>query len=79
MEKMYEIDGVGVTQQEYLYGEGVIPPKIPEEVIRGRVKFLTISLEKLSDHSYHTMTYEDYKRRDALFKAVKFWESINDS
>jgi len=60
---------------EYLYGENVNVPEIPNGIIEQRVELLKANLEKLLEHSYHT---RDNNRVTATFDAIKFWENIND-
>ena len=72
--KIYIIDGVEVTQEEYLYGKGTKVPKIPPGVIIKRVKLLNKQLSLVLQCDYHT---RDEVREAELIKAIDFWENIN--
>ena len=59
----------------YLYDTDDVP-EIPNEIIVRRLELLKDNLAELLDHSYHT---RDTARVNALLKAIKFWENINDN
>ena len=59
---------------EYLYGEGVEVPLIPQEIVEARVIALQKHLSKLLDHSYYT---RNGKRCNDIIHAISFWENIN--
>ncbi len=60
---------------EYLYGEGVEVPEIPQEIIVRRIELLKDNLATLLDHSYYV---RDGVRCNSIIKAIKFWETINN-
>ena len=62
-----------LLENEYLYGSGVVVPKIPEDVINIRLELLNSSLSKILDHSYHI---RDNDRVAAILKAIDFWSKI---
>jgi hypothetical protein len=58
---------------KYLYGDNT-PPKIPEAIIRERVRLLNLELEnQLKEHPMK----RDSERCNAIIKAIKFWTHIN--
>ena len=59
---------------EYLYGEDVEVPEIPNYIIMRRVAILNDRLEELLDTPYQE---RDMVRVTKTIKAIKFWESIN--
>jgi len=59
---------------EYLYGEEVEVPEIPQEVVVRRLELLKEHLAELLDHTYYD---RDAARCNAVLKAIKFWENIN--
>ena len=63
-----------MKDNSWLYGEGIDPPDIPQEIVEARLKLLGLHLEELLDHSYHT---RDNVRVSGVLKAIGFWESIN--
>ncbi len=60
---------------EYLYGEEVEVPEIPQEIIMRRIELLKDNLAELLDHSYYT---RDGARVEKVLKAIRFWETINN-
>jgi len=64
-----------MKNNSYLYGEDTEVPEIPQSIIDERVDKLKANLEKLLDHSYYT---RDGLRINAIIKAIKFWETINE-
>jgi len=60
---------------EYLYGEDVEVPEIPQEIIMRRIELLKDNLAELLDHSYYT---RDGDRCNKILKAIRFWETINN-
>ncbi len=60
---------------EYLYGEGVEVPEIPQDIIMRRVETLKENLSVLLDQSYYT---RDSARCNTIIKAIEFWEKINE-
>ena len=75
MIEKYEVEGKKVTPQEYLYGTDVEVPEIPQEIIVRRIELLKEHLGELLEHSFYT---RDNKRVNAVLKAIKFWEDINN-
>ncbi len=75
MKKTYLVNDKEVTQEEYLYGVGCKPMKIPDEVILDRVTKLQTLLEELLNHSYYI---RDSMRIHRILKAIKLWENINE-
>jgi len=63
-----------MKSNEYLYGEDVEVPSIPEDVVMRRLEALKEHLAELLDHSYYT---RDTKRVGSVLKAIDFWSSIN--
>lgn len=63
-----------MLNNEYLYGEDVEVPDVPQEIIMRRVELLKEHLEVLLDHSVYM---RDGQRCNAVIKAIKFWEDIN--
>jgi len=61
---------------EYLYGEEVEVPDIPAEIIMRRIEALKENLAELLEHSFYT---RDGNRCNAVIKAIKFWETINEN
>ena len=61
---------------DYLYGEGVEIPDIPADVIARRLAALSDNLEEILNHSYYT---RDQTRVNAILKALKFWETIQEN
>ena len=59
---------------EYLYGEDIEVPNIPEDIINRRIKLLNRHLKRLLDVSYRE---RDLKRVSDILKAIKYWETIN--
>ena len=75
--KEYKLeDGTILTHQEYLYGADVEVPEIPPEILMRRLEALNDHLSELLDHSFHI---RDNERVRAVLKAIKFWETINES
>ncbi len=60
---------------EHLYGEGVVVPEIPQNIVDERIELLKIQLARLLDHSYYTRNGVRVKE---IIDAISFWESIND-
>ena len=59
---------------DYLYGEEVEVPEIPQEIVTRRIELLKDNLARLLDHSYYT---RDGARVEKVLKAIRFWETIN--
>lgn len=61
---------------DYLYGEGVEVPNIPEDIVMRK-------LELLNDHLTELLVVplleRDGPRVNAVIKAIKFWRGINGS
>jgi len=60
---------------EYIYGTNEVP-EIPKEVIDARLVLLQEHLQKLLNIHY---SKRDTARIARVFKAIKFWETINDN
>ena len=60
---------------EYLYGKDVEVPEIPEDIIKRRIELLEEHLARLLEHSYHT---RDGDHVNAVLKAIKFWNNLNN-
>jgi len=65
-----------MKDNSYLYGDGVKVPDIPKETIEERIKLLNDNLAKQLAVEWHE---RDGVRCNAITKAIKFWESINDN
>jgi hypothetical protein len=65
-----------MKDNSYLYGENIQVPPVPDEIIRERVSLLESNLEELLNIHY---LLRDGKRCNDIVKAIKFWESINES
>ena len=63
-----------MKDNNYLYGEDVEVPEIPNEVVMRRIELLKDNLAELLDHSYYT---RDGQRVNDVLKAIDFWEKIN--
>jgi hypothetical protein len=69
-----DINNEKFTQDEFLYGKGVVPPSIPDSVVKERIRLLENHLEVLLDHTYYD---RDTMRVRAILKAIKFWGAID--
>ena len=58
----------------YLYNTDEVP-SIPADIVCRRLELLKDNLEELLSHSFYT---RDLGRVNAVLKAIKHWESIND-
>jgi hypothetical protein len=75
MAKKFKLeDGTEVSQVEYLYGTGVIPPEIPKASIHKRIELLDENLKRVLDVDYLN---RDGTRANAIMKAKRFWQNIN--
>lgn len=72
--RQYYVDGVEVSQQEYLYGKDVKVPKVPQSLINKRVELLNKNLGELLDVSWRV---RDASRVNRIVKAISFWQNIN--
>ncbi len=79
MSKRYIVDGVEISQQEYLYGKDVEVEPIPEYMIMRRVMDLQEHLSELLSHSYHMRTRDTDARVASVISAIKFWTNINST
>jgi len=60
----------------YLYGEDIEVPEIPADIIARRLAALADNLEELLNHSYYD---RDQARVNAVLKAIKFWNTIQEN
>ena len=65
---------MAIKSTEWLYGTNNVP-KIPNTVIKDRVAILNERLREVNDEHY---TKRDDVLKEAIIKAIKFWETIND-
>jgi len=65
-----------VSKVEYLYGKSNILKidKVPEKLIKQRIKILNEHLSEMLDVHY---TKRDTNRINAVLKAISFWKNIN--
>ena len=56
----------------YLYGVQEVP-YIQKEVIIKRLELLQSNLKQINDVDYK---HRDFVRRDAIIKAIKFWQQM---
>jgi len=76
MSKIYTTtDNIEMSQQEYLYGEDVDVPLIPNEVINKRIELLEKHLATLLEVDFRK---RDGVRANAVLKALNFWRKINE-
>jgi hypothetical protein len=59
----------------YLYGDEVSIPEIPQAVIDERISLLKSHLALLLCVDYRE---RDQERYNAVLKAIRFWETINE-
>lgn len=64
-----------LNKQEYLYGQYIIVPKVPEEVANERIRLLDKNLHQLLDINYRK---RDNVRVNAVMKAIDFWKALRD-
>ena len=74
---MKEMEDLVVVAKDnaYLYGEDVEVPTIPQDIVMRRIELLKDNLAELLNHSFYT---RDGDRCNAVLKAIKHWESINN-
>ncbi len=75
MQTIADDNGNKMSVQEYLYGEDIEIPAIPQEIIMRRIEILKDHLTEQLEHSYYT---RDNSRVSAILKAISFWENINN-
>jgi hypothetical protein len=64
-----------IKDNSYLYGEGVVVPLIPKETVDERIAILRAHLDELLEVDWRV---RDGVRCNAIIKAIKFWENLND-
>lgn len=69
------IDTYMKKSNEYLYGEDIEVPELPQEFVMRRVELLNEHLTELLEVHYDS---RDGKRCNDVMKAIDFWSSIND-
>ncbi len=67
-------NGEPLSQEVYLYGEGVNVPQVPAEVVMRRVELLDEHLTELYEPD---MLLRNGKRINDVIKAKNFWLKIN--
>jgi len=66
--------GEKISKNMYLYGTEEVP-KIPQEIIDGRLDILNNNLRKLLNDSY---LERDRVRVNKILKAIEFWKKLNN-
>jgi len=69
---------IGISMKksnEYLYGEDIEVPEIPQEIVVRRIELLNEHLEEILAEPYFS---REAFRCNAVIKALSFWENINN-